>query len=356
MSKNLPALKPSAKQLPLIISTGCPNGIGPEVSIAAAAGLPRFPKLLVGDLETLRRAAKVVGVDPDRLTLFDGKFHRRERIDVVAAGPRLLSADRRPGCPTKRSGAAQLEYVSKALELTHQWSGALVTGPVNKAAIAASGARGAAQFRGHTEWLQERDGATSSVMCFASSELVTSLATTHIPLAKVSSRLSPENVSEAIVQLAHLLFRLGRIKPQIAVCSLNPHAGEAELIGREEAKAVLPGVMLARRRLRSQAVVSGPIGAETAFRLALGGEYSGVVAMYHDQATIPMKLVAFGRAVNVTMGLSIVRTSVDHGTGYDIAWQGKADCRGMVAAMRMGSELGSSQSSRARQLRQTSRG
>jgi 4-hydroxythreonine-4-phosphate dehydrogenase len=132
---------------------------------------------------------------------------------------------------------------------------------------------------------------------------------------------------------------LGRAKPRLAVCSLNPHAGESELLGAEEQHAISPGIALARRSLRGRAVLAGPLGAETAYRLAYTGTYDAVVAMYHDQATIPMKLVAFGEAVNVTMGLSVIRTSVDHGTGYDIAWQNLADSRGMLAAIELATRL-----------------
>jgi 4-hydroxy-L-threonine phosphate dehydrogenase PdxA len=214
-----------------------------------------------------------------------------------------------------------------------------VSGPVSKAAIAHSGARGAATFRGHTEWLRDRDGARHAVMCFAAPRLVTSLVTTHLPLARVPRALTPEGVRDASVELVRLRTLLGKRRPRVAVASLNHHAGESELLGREEATAIVPGIALARSSLGRSARLIGPVGAETAYRLALAGDYDGVVAMYHDQATIPMKLVAFGDAVNVTMGLSIVRTSVDHGTAYDIAWTGTADPGGMTAAMALAHRL-----------------
>jgi 4-hydroxy-L-threonine phosphate dehydrogenase PdxA len=128
-------------------------------------------------------------------------------------------------------------------------------------------------------------------------------------------------------------------RPCIAVCSLNPHAGESELLGHEEATAIVPGIALAKKHLGRKVELVGPLGAETAYRKAYSGVYAGVVAMYHDQATIPMKLVAFGDAVNVTWGLSIIRTSVDHGTGYDIAWTGKANPKGMRSAIELAARL-----------------
>jgi 4-hydroxythreonine-4-phosphate dehydrogenase len=213
---------------------------------------------------------------------------------------------------------------------------------VSKAAIAGSGAKGAAGFLGHTEWLRDRDEAPYAIMCFAAPKLATSLVTTHLPLGKVPRALTAEGVRDSTVELVNLLHALGKKAPRVAVASLNPHAGESELLGKEESTAIVPGLELARALLDEEgkkATLIGPVGAETAYRLTYGGKYDGVVAMYHDQATIPMKLVAFGDAVNITMGLGVVRTSVDHGTGYDIAWTGKADASGMLSAMKMGELL-----------------
>jgi len=329
-----------ARSGPLVfVSTGCPAGIGPEVSVVAADRVKKSTVVLVGDIGTLLEAASLVRVAEQRLVPFgEGKL-RAGSIAVVQAGPPLLPSDRRPGKPTRAAGAAQLAAVEAAYRLVKQHPGsALATGPVSKAAIATSGARGAKRFAGHTEWLQALDHAKTSVMCFYAPALSTSLVTTHVPVAKVPSLLTPEGVALAAVGLARLLEQVGRKHPRVVVASLNPHAGENEMFGREEARAIAPGVALAQRRMKS-ARITGPLGAETAYRHAYAGRYDGVVAMYHDQATIPMKLVAFGDAVNVTMGLSIARTSVDHGTAYDIAWRGEADARGMIAAIELGAKL-----------------
>jgi 4-hydroxythreonine-4-phosphate dehydrogenase len=136
-----------------------------------------------------------------------------------------------------------------------------------------------------------------------------------------------------------MLRQAGVPCPEIAVASLNPHAGEEALLGDEEASAIIPGIRRARAKSRGKAHIHGPVGAETAYRKAATGHYHGVVAMYHDQATIPLKLAAFGDAVNVTLGLSIVRTSVDHGTAYDIAWTGTADATGMKSAVAFAARL-----------------
>ncbi len=324
----------------LVISMGCPAGVGPEVAVAAAARRPRSSVVIVGDEATLHAAAEVVGVSRRRLVPFTGAPPPLGKIGVVQVGSPLAARDRAPGRPTRRSGAAQLGYVGAALALARAGPGrALVTAPVSKAVIARSGAPGSAAFLGHTEWLRERDHARTTVMCFVSDRLTTSLATTHVAIADLPRRLDAASVSDATYWLGRLLLALGRATPRLAVCSLNPHAGETELLGDEERRAILPGLRAARRRLRGAAVIAGPIGAETAYRKAHAGEYDGVVAMYHDQATIPLKLVAFGAAVNVTMGLSVVRTSVDHGTAYDIAWQGKASPSGMLAALDLAQRL-----------------
>jgi 4-hydroxythreonine-4-phosphate dehydrogenase len=325
----------------IVVSTGCPAGIGPEVSIAAASKLRKRTKIvLVGDEETLREAAKRVGVSERKLVRVESAAElKKGAIGLLAAGPALRSRDRKPGAPSKVAGAAQLQYIDVAYQVAKATGAALVSGPVSKAAIAHSGAKGASTFRGHTEWLRDRDGANHAIMCFAAPRLVTALVTTHLPLAQVPRALTPAGVRDAIVELVRLLQALGVKRPTVAVSSLNPHAGESELLGREEKTAILPGVRLAEARLRRAARLVAPVGAETAYRLAHAGRYDGVVAMYHDQATIPLKLVAFGDAVNVTMGLGVVRTSVDHGTAYDIAWKGKADPAGMVAAIELGERL-----------------
>lgn len=335
-------LRPSSTEPPLlVVSVGCPAGIGPEVSLAAAATMKAAPCVLVCDRETLELAADVVGVSRRRLIDFSGESPAAGKIAVHAAGPKLAAGDRRPGRPSRRSGEAQLAYIETAYELVRDDPGrrALVTGPVSKEAIARSGLARARDFRGHTEWLRELDGAKKSVMCFAADKLVTSVVTTHVPLSRVSSVLDAAGVRDATVELGRLLLKLGVRSPKIAVASLNPHAGESELLGDEERTAIVPGIRAARRVLGAAVTIVGPIGAETAYRRAVGGSYAGVVAMYHDQATIPMKIVAFGDAVNVTLGLGIVRTSVDHGTAYDIAWKGEADARGMSAAMRLAARL-----------------
>ena len=332
----------------LAVSVGCPCGIGPEVSAVAALDAPRGIRLLlVGALSVIERAARAQGLDPKRFVGVDAPADAWS-LPKAKVGVWNPIADRydeagRFGQPGPRDGAAQLAWVDAACDLVvSRGADAMVTGPVSKEVIAASGAPGAARFLGHTEHLQRRLRAREVVMAFFSPGFSTSLVTTHLPLAKVPRAITPVAVARSTYWLAWLctVLKGGRGAVRVAVCSLNPHAGEGGLLGAEEKRAIAPGIARARSRLGPGRVrIEGPVGAETAFRKASRGVYDGVVAMYHDQATIPMKLVAFGESVNVSLGLPIIRTSVDHGTGYDIAGRGVADAAGMREAIALAARL-----------------
>jgi 4-hydroxy-L-threonine phosphate dehydrogenase PdxA len=354
----------------IALSIGCPCGIGPEVSVAAAAAVGGARLLLVGDAGAIAAAATGRGVDAARLVRVseprDAWAVGRGHIVVWQPTRDLAARDRRAGAPTRTSGAAQLAWIDAACDLVARGDAdALVTGPVCKEAIGRSGAPGAASFLGHTEHLQRRLHAREVVMAFWSPALVTSLVTTHLPFARVARAITPAAVARATYWLAWLLSRLARgtatrgktgkaARPagtattpsavRVAVAALNPHAGEGGLLGREEGRSIAPGIARARVRLRDAGVaatIDGPVPAESAFRLALAParRWDGVAAMYHDQATIPMKVAGFGDAVNVSLGLPIVRTSVDHGTAYDRAGTWTADARGMRSAIALAVKL-----------------
>lgn len=330
---------------PVVVTTGCPSGVGPEITLAALRPAASGPAVIVGDRGSLVRVAAVCGWSAEKVAAlpnFDPGDATRGRVSVLQPTKSLRSSECRPGRPSGAAGVAQLDFIEAGYALASARGWPLVTGPVSKEVIAKSGLLRARSFLGHTEWLEAMDGAPYSVMCFSSPQLTTSLVTTHVPLARVGGLLRPELVSRAIVELAELLFRASvksHRRPTIAVCSFNPHAGEGALLGQEEATAILPGVLRSREVLGRRAKILGPIGAETAYRKGVAGDFDGVVGIYHDQATIPMKLLDFGGAVNVTQGLSIVRTSVDHGTAYDIAGKGLASSRGMSAAIRLARQL-----------------
>ncbi|MBS2013087.1 MAG: 4-hydroxythreonine-4-phosphate dehydrogenase PdxA [Deltaproteobacteria bacterium] len=333
---------------------GCPSGIGPEVSVKAALALekadPGARVLVVGSVDAARAGARAMKIDEAAIVRVEDPtdaWSRRSRGTVLVYEPTapLAAVDRRPGHPTKKGGAAQLAWIDVATDLvTSGRADALVTGPVSKKAIASSGAPNAASFRGHTEHLGERLGAPDTTMAFYSRGLVSTLVTTHLPHAAVARAITKASVARAILHTAWLtnLLESDAHRACIAVASLNPHAGEGGLLGREEITAIGPAVESARAKMKAAKLrgdVEGPIGAETAFRRAQDGWFSAVVAMYHDQATIPMKMATFGEAVNVTLGLPIVRTSVDHGTAYDAAGKGTADASGMLEAMQLAATL-----------------
>jgi 4-hydroxythreonine-4-phosphate dehydrogenase len=292
----------------------------------------------------IRRAARRRGVPARTLRRIDDEH----QVGRLARGQVGIWARSQPavgalGRPERADGAAQLAWIDEATRLVLAGAAsALVTGPVSKEIIASSGAPGSSGFLGHTEHLAARTGAREVVMAFWSRRLSTALVTTHLPIARVPRAISPRRVEAATYWLARLMFVLRRREVRLVVCSLNPHAGEGGLLGDEERTRIEPGLARARAALSRQEVhahVTGPIGAETAFRLASGGSFDAVVAMYHDQATIPMKLLGFGDAVNVSLGLPIIRTSVDHGTGYELAGTGRADARGMASALALASRL-----------------
>jgi 4-hydroxythreonine-4-phosphate dehydrogenase len=347
----------------LAVSIGCPCGIGPEVSLAGAMARHAVDTnarvLLVGDLGALRAAARTIDVDAARLVRvkepaeawnMPARGAGAPSIAVLEPVRALAAADRRPGKPGRAAGAAQLAWIDVATDLVATGGAdALVTGPVSKDAIARSGAPGSRGFLGHTEHLAARLGAPEVTMAFHTERLTTSLVTTHLPLSQVPRAILPPEVARAAYWTAWLVDRLQsraagrrRARGRVAIAALNPHAGEKGLLGDEETRAIAPGIALARRRIEAAKLavdLEGPIPAESAFRIAASGGYAAVVAMYHDQATIPMKILGFGEAVNVSLGLPIVRTSVDHGTAYDRAGKGTADPRGMIEAMRLAVRL-----------------
>ena len=339
----------------IAVSIGCPAGVGPEISVVSAAKARAVAPLLVGDPAVLERAMQLVGIDVSKLVVIDEASElRRLPVGTIAVhgGSRRMKSVPSAGKPSREAGASQLSWIDTALDLTRTGvADAMATAPVSKSVIAHSGAKGAETFRGHTEHLADRLGSKEVVMAFWSKSLVTSLVTTHLPLSRVPRAITAVSVSRALFWLTDLVDALGSSSPRIVVAALNPHAGEDGLLGGDEGRAIVPGIELARARLAKNGIdarIVGPMGAETAYRRATAGDFDGVVAMYHDQATIPMKLVAFGDAVNVTLGLSIVRTSVDHGTAYDIAGKGVADASAMRAALELASRIAAARRARAK--------
>jgi 4-hydroxythreonine-4-phosphate dehydrogenase len=349
----LRAVTDSPVALPLLaVSLGCPAGIGAEVALRAALDARRdcapYQVVALGDVGLVRARAACVGASPEDVIEVASVGEARtvtRGLPVLQLGPALGPAALRPGEVTTEGGAAQLAWIDAACDAVARGDAdALVTAPVSKHAISASGAPGSAGFLGHTEHLGARLGGYETVMAFVADALVITLATTHLSIADVPKRLRPHDVARAALWTARLVDAIA-IDPSLAVAvlALNPHAGEGGLLGHDESTTIAPGIAEARARLSalgSRRMLAGPLPAESAIRRCVRERaYAACVAMYHDQATIPSKLVAFGDAVNVTLGLPIVRTSVDHGTAYDLAGKGVADARGMRSALDLGAKL-----------------
>ncbi len=305
-------------ELPAIaISIGDPAGIGPEIALracASAAVRARCRPLLYGSGALLARGAARSGLElPAGL--------------LEVAGPRLRAAQVRPGLVDARCGRAAAAYVEAGIAACLEGRvEALVTCPINKAALHAAGV----PFPGHTELLAARCGVRGEAMMMYHRRLAVVLATSHQPLASVSAALRSGRIVAVGRLFAAALARLRRGPVRLAVCGFNPHAGEEGLFGSEDQRVVAPAVA----RLRALGIdAEGPLPPDTAFTPANRRRYSGHLCLYHDQGLIPFKALAFDEGVNVTLGLPIVRTSVDHGTAFDIAWQGIADHRSLIAAI-----------------------
>ena len=297
----------------LLITPGDPAGIGPEV---VAKALQQSP----GDAVILGHAPAV-----ERWT---GPL---PRVDRVTRGPGVRLLDTRNSDSPCEVRAIRL--ATQACLDGH--ADALVTGPIHKARLSAQGFK----YPGHTDFLGHLCGVEHPVMGFVGGSLRVCLVTVHLPLSQVAQAITAARVLHTL-QVAHraLQSALGIARPRLLVCGLNPHAGDQGLLGREEIEQIQPACAQANAH---GLAVEGPVSAEAAFRMMLSGQADMVVAMYHDQGLAPLKLVDFGRSVNWTMGLPIVRTSVDHGTADDIAGQGIADASSMVAAMELARSLGS---------------
>jgi len=322
------------------LTLGDPCGIGPEIVLKALiSGRPQriCRPLVVGERHSLSRIAtelhlrapihgcrslEEAAFAPDRIELFE------------VPGTSLAASALTWGKPSPQAAEAAREWVRQAalLCLSGRIS-AMVTGPINKAALQKIGF----SFPGHTEFLAHLSGSKEYGMMFLGKGIKIMLVTIHESLRSVPSLLTVEKVAAAI-RLTHdgLRSRFGVDHPKIGVAALNPHAGEEGLFGDEEERILIPAI---RNANETGTRTTGPIAADTLFRELKEGKFDAAVALYHDQALIPLKLLAFGRAVNVTVGLPFVRTSVDHGTAYDISGKGVADPGSLIEAVRVAVQM-----------------
>jgi 4-hydroxythreonine-4-phosphate dehydrogenase len=335
---------------PLIALTmGDVAGIGPEVIVRACSDQSVHKlcrPVVVGHPTVLARAAELIG--------FDGRIEQVEhfedlgstdisRSSLVCWNPgKEAVTSVTPGQLDPRAGQAAYDYLISATQAALAGNvDALTTAPLNKAALRIAGLN----YPGHTEILADVCGVDRFAMMLYLPQggiirspygLGVAHVTLHTSLASVPELLSEAKVQETIELIATFMADLGCTQPRIGVCALNPHAGEEGLFGSEESLVIAPAVTIAKK---AGLDVRGPLPADTLFRRAVNGEFDGVAAMYHDQGHIAFKLIEFDRAVNVTLGLPIVRTSPSHGTAFDIAWKGSAQADGMIEAIRVAALL-----------------
>ncbi len=328
-----------SKDKPLLgITMGDPAGIGPEVIAKALAekSLRRLCRpIVIGSFPVMQQTVKrlTLKMDVIRVEGHETVPPRSNQLAVLDLLDRPLGRFPR-GVAAPQTGAASVLFIKKAVELAQLGCiDGIVTAPINKEAINLAGCH----FPGHTELLADLTATPESGMMIVGGPLRIMFVTTHVAIKDLPTLLTQAKIEQAI-RLAHLALKdlFGIKKPRVGVAALNPHAGEHGLFGDEESRVILP----ATRAMQAQGIrASDPLPADTLFGKAARGDYDGVVALYHDQGLIPLKLVAFGTCVNLTVGLPIIRTSVDHGTAFDIVGKGIADPGSLVEAITLAAKL-----------------
>jgi 4-hydroxythreonine-4-phosphate dehydrogenase len=324
-----------ASQLPLIaVSSGEPAGIGPDICLALAAEARHERIVVLGDPNMLRERARQLGSNTWIRTLAAANDAQPQAAGELQVIEHRVRVDVRSGSPDSRNAAYVLDLLadggSGCLEGRYA---ALVTAPVHKSVICASGVA----FTGHTEFLAQLCGSRQPVMLLTRDDLRVALVTTHLPLRDVPAAISADRIrAVATVLNEDLRHRFGISQPRILVLGLNPHAGEDGTLGTEESEIIAPTLAELRR---NDIDVTGPRPADTAFTAESLAGFDAVLAMYHDQGLTPIKAAGFGRIVNVTLGLPIIRTSVDHGTALSLAGTGKADAQSLRCAVELAAQL-----------------
>lgn len=320
--------------LPVVgITMGDPAGVGPEIIIKALSDSDIFKicrPLVLGDPAALsmniEESTKLAINEVSDPSDIEGKLGQ---IDLLVIS-RLHSNLLQPGKPTVEGGKAMVDYIMRAVEMARLGElSAMVTCPISKILMHQAGY----SFNGHTQLLAHLTNRDDFVMMLAGKRLRVVLVTIHCAFKEVLANLDEKKILKTIIITSKALKKdFGIKRPRLAVAAINPHAGEGGLFGSEEMKIIKPAIEKARLEGME---VDGPLAADTLFYRAASGEFDAVVAMYHDQGLIPLKLLHFSDAVNITLGLPIIRTSVDHGTAYDIAGKGIADSSSLKAAIRM---------------------
>jgi 4-hydroxythreonine-4-phosphate dehydrogenase len=320
----------------IAITMGDPAGVGPEVCLRALASeeVARIcSPVIFGDASVLRACAAKTGLPFDATVISGKDIAAATRPGVCDLG--VIAPDAfTPGTISAATGHAAFTYVNRAIDAALAGSiAAITTGPLNKEAMHMAGFH----FPGHTEIFASRTNTARSCMMQYSEEITCTFVTVHVGYTQVPALLTKERILDVIELTAAGLARIRGRKPKLVVCGLNPHAGEHGLFGdREEERIIAPAIEEARARGHD---IEGPLPPDTAFLPWKRKVTDAFVCMYHDQGHIPVKALAFDSAVNTTLGLPIIRTSVDHGTALDIAWQGKANASSLFSALRLAAKL-----------------
>jgi 4-hydroxythreonine-4-phosphate dehydrogenase len=290
--------------------------------------------VIIGDAQLLAHTARTLDLQSGYDIIRTGESFPDQISEPVIYHLDNISGFIEPGIESGAAGKAAAGYIEAAVELCAAGSiDAIATAPINKRALFLGGY----SFPGHTEFLAHLTGAEEYAMAFVAANLRIVLLSTHVPLSEAIRLVERDRIVK-VISLAHReLQRWGIERPRVAVAALNPHGAEGGLFGVEEASEIMPAIEASRRL--DDINVQGPFSADTVFLRASRGEFDAVVACYHDQAMIPVKCLSFGEAVNVTLGLPFIRTSVDHGTAFDIAGKGLAEHSSMVAAIKLAAEL-----------------
>lgn len=311
---------------------GCPSGIGPEIILRYFAGIDNSSDIhpvVLGDIKVLEKCGTDLTLPAPCVPWLPGSSVPASGIPVIQLSA-LEQEDIEWGHPNKATGSAMAHYIEAGVEFAQKGLiQGITTCPISKSSLNEAGYH----FPGHTEMLADLTKTTSFAMMLAGSRLRVTLVTIHCPLREVADALTVNAVYN-MIHTTHraLMVDFGINNPKIAVAGLNPHCGENKLFGNEEEQIIGPAIELAKK---DNLNVFGPYPPDTVFFKASSGEYDAVVCMYHDQGLIPFKLLHFDDGVNITLGLPIVRTSVDHGTAYDIAGKGLASHRSLAEAVRL---------------------
>ena len=335
---DLVTIAPGSPDKPRVgITIGDPAGIGPEIVLKAVADdvvRATCSPVIIGAASELHRQARALSLNADFPTCIEEHFGIGNSDQPLIIDTDNLNENVQWGALSAASGRAAIAAIEVCVRLCLAGKlDAMTTAPINKESLKLAGS----PFPGHTEMITTLCGADESLMCFFAGDLKVFLLTVHSSLADAIKSVTRERVASAIVLADCELRRFGISRPRIAVAGLNPHAGEHGLFGSEEAREITPAIEECRTKYNID--VTGPLPADTLFLRAWRGEFDAVAACYHDQGLIAVKCLAFGDAVNVTLGLPIIRTSVDHGTAFDIAGRGIADHRNMVEAITLAARL-----------------